>query len=288
MLVESKLHGGDEPLNFASGPASGPPLLLLHGVTRRWQDFVTLIPALSLRWRVHSLDFRGHGKSGRTPGKYLVKDYVRDAVAFLRHHLKEPAVVYGHSLGAMVAAAAAAEAPQLVRAVVMEDPPFDTLGPRIRETPFHAFFSGVRAALAAGERGETAVEALARRLAEVRVPGMTGAESVRLGDVRDPTSLRFSARCLADMDPEVLLPLVEGRWLEGYDRDALLRRIQCPALLVQADVAAGGMLPDADAASAAALLAQGSLVKLPQVGHLIHWLAPEATARLACGFLESV
>jgi pimeloyl-ACP methyl ester carboxylesterase len=48
------------------------------------------------------------------------------------------------------------------------------------------------------------------------------------------------------------------------------------------------MLPDADAASAAALLAQGSLVKLPQVGHLIHWLAPEATARLVCGFLESV
>lgn len=290
MLTESKLNSGDLPLHFASGPPSGPPLVLLHGVTRRWQEFVTLLPALTLRWRVYALDFRGHGRSGRTPGKYHVVDYIRDAVAFLRQQLKEPAVVYGHSLGAMVAAAAAAEAPALVRGVVLEDPPFDTLGSRIGETPFLTFFSGVKGALMAGERS---VDALAARVAEVRVPklspeGTLGPETVRLGDVRDPTSLRFGARCLLDMDPEVLDPLIAGRWLEGYDRDTILRKIECPALLLQADFAAGGMLPDAVAESAASLLRRGSHVKLPQVGHLIHWLAPDATLRLVSGFLESL
>src|SRR5688500_19229143 len=106
-------------LNVATGPASGPPLVLLHGVTREWQDYVSLLPALTLRWQVHALDFRGHGKSGRTPGAYRVADYVADAAALLRD-LDEPAVVYGHSLGAMVVAAVAGAEPKRGRAVVME------------------------------------------------------------------------------------------------------------------------------------------------------------------------
>lgn len=281
---QRRFAGAAGALHVAIGPASGPPLVLLHGVTRRWQDWTPLLASLSMRWQIFALDFRGHGGSARAPGKYLVCHYVEDAVALLEREVMQPAVILGHSLGAMVAAGAASATPALVRAVVMEDPPFDTLGPGIGSTPFHAFFAGVRDVCRQG--GD--VETVAARLAEIRVPRLDGSGAVRLGDVRDATSLRFSARCLADVDPEVLEPLVAGRWLEGYDTSSRLHGVKCPALLLQADYSAGGMLPDADAERALSALVHGSRVRVAGVGHLLHWLATEATQRYVSGFLESL
>lgn len=55
------------------------------------------------RAHIYALDFRGHGNSGRTPGQYLLRDYVVDVKAFLEHQLMEPAIVFGASLGGWVA-----------------------------------------------------------------------------------------------------------------------------------------------------------------------------------------
>jgi pimeloyl-ACP methyl ester carboxylesterase len=284
VFQEQTFDSGELLLHFAAGPASGPPLVLLHGVQRMWQDYVTFAPLLAARWQVQALDFRGHGRSARG-GSYLVTDYVRDAVAFLTCQVPEPAVVYGHSLGAMVAAAAAAAAPKSVRALVLEDPPFETLGRRIRETPFYSLFAGNERLLATPPRS---VEALAREMAELRVTGPDGRDTVRLGDVRDATHLRFGAKCLMRMDPAVLVPLLEGRWLEGYDTERIARGIGCPTLLLAGDYSQGGMLPKSEAARIAGLIRHCDLVHLPGVGHLIHWMQPEAAARLTTGFLESL
>src|SRR5687767_921873 len=113
MTERTVRSGSAGTLNVSTGPATGPPLVLLHGVTRRWQDYAPLLPTLTLRWHVHALDFRGHGKSDRTAeGAYRVADYVADAAALLRD-VGKPSVVYGHSLGAMVAAGVAAAEPGL-------------------------------------------------------------------------------------------------------------------------------------------------------------------------------
>jgi imidazolonepropionase-like amidohydrolase/pimeloyl-ACP methyl ester carboxylesterase len=236
VLVERPFESAELRLNLAAGPASGPPLLFLHGVARCWQDFLPLLSAFALRHRVYCLDFRGHGRSGRAPGRYFVADYVRDAVAALEQ-IGEPAVVYGHSLGAMVACGAAAAAPERVRGVVLEDPPFETLGTRIFETQFHALFAGMRRV---AEGPDRPVAERAAELAEIRLPSGDG--TVRLGDVRDGTQLRFGARCLERMDPAAFDPLLEGRWLEGFEEAELLPRVACPALLLAGDVARGGML----------------------------------------------
>ncbi len=271
-------------LNFASGPRTGPALVFFHGVTRRWQSFLPLIPALATRWHVQALDHRGHGLSSRTAPEYLVRDYVRDAVAFVREQVQGPCVVYGHSLGAMVAATVAAELPSLVFGAVLEDPPFDTMGPRIEQSALLSYFAGVQPFA-----GSTLpVGALARQLAEIPLttPGKAG--SVRLGDTRDPASLRFTARCLKQLDRNVLTPIVAGRWLEGFDWAATVSQVACPALLLQADHTAGGMLTDEDAAEAERLMPDCSRVRLPKIGHLIHWLATESCLRLVNSFLESL
>ena len=283
MFTESFFESGPVRLNFASSPASGPPLLFLHGITRRWQDCLTLAPTLAARWHVHALDFRGHGRSSRTPGAYLLTDYVSDTASFLRGRFRESAVVYGHSLGALVGVALAARAPDAVRALVLEDPPSFPLVPRIRETPFYAMFSGMHPL--AGDRRP--VRATAQDLAEVRIPtGEVG--GVRFGDLRDATSVRFTARGLKDLDPEVFPPLLEGRLLDGCDLKALCPQVTCPTLLLRGDDTVGGMLSRPHAEAMASAMADCTLIHVPGVGHLIHWTAGEATLRFVVGFLETL
>src|SRR5213079_1763791 len=102
MLTERELDTGTVAIHYVEGPKAGPPLLLLHGVTARWQSFVTLLPFLTQCWQVVAADLRGHGRSGRVPGGYGIMEYARDAIGLIRHLGDEPAVVLGHSLGAVI------------------------------------------------------------------------------------------------------------------------------------------------------------------------------------------
>ncbi len=283
MLSERRIDLERVSLASVSGPTSGPPLALLHGVTRRWQSFLPVLPQLTMRWQIKAWDARGHGESGRATG-YRVCDYVEDACGFVLTEFARPGVLYGHSLGAMVALATAAELPELVSAVVLEDPPFDTMGTRIRETALYSFFEGLLP-FAGHSR---AMRAVAEDLAEIRirVPGRD--QSARLGDSRDATSLRFTARCLAQLDPDVFRPILDGSWLVGFDLPVILQRVKCPVLLLQADAACGGMLTDADADLLVANLPDCTRIRFPNSPHLIHWAQTETLLRHVVGFLETL
>src|SRR6266851_3618379 len=74
MLAEQRFHTGIVDLNYGEGEASGPPLVLLHGGSLRWQSFLPLIPDLSQHWHVYAPDLRGHGLSGRVAGSYRLRD----------------------------------------------------------------------------------------------------------------------------------------------------------------------------------------------------------------------
>jgi pimeloyl-ACP methyl ester carboxylesterase len=271
-------------LNLFDSETSGPPIVFLHGVTRRWQDWLGVLPLLALRWRCVAIDARGHGRSDRAPGSYRVADYVPDLVDFVRLGLEEPAVVIGHSLGGNLAAAVAAEAPERVRAVVLEDPPLVMAGPRLAETPFPSTFR-VFIQHAGSDRP---VSEIAAAMAEGRVQVPGRAELVRFGDVRDAVSLRFSASCLKLLDPEVLEWPLKDRWLEVSDVESTLRRIEAPTLLIQADTSVGGILPDFEAREAAAWIRDCLHVKLPLVGHNVHSTMVDAFMRLVVPFLGSL
>jgi pimeloyl-ACP methyl ester carboxylesterase len=219
-------------------------------------------------WHVFALDHRGHGESERAGDGYLVADYCHDAAAFVRATFSEPVTVIGHSLGAMVALSLAAECASNLTRVVLEDPPFHTMGRDIGATPYVAQFTGMREA---ARRGGDMI-AMTDRLAEIRLPSAQG--MVRLGDVRDRASLEFSAECLAAIDPEVLTPLIEARWLDGYDPASLWPRVTCPALLLQGDPAAGGAFRDEDLFAARRAVAKHQHRRFDGVGHQIHRTCP--------------
>ena len=284
MYRPHSMHGPRCSLTLHSAETLGPPLLLLHGVLRAWDDFLCVCPLLETQWSVHGLDLRSHGASGHAGGLYQVRDYVEDAASVVIEHFDEPVVLVGHSLGALVAAAVAAQVPRKVRAVVLEDPPFTQLGTDIQKTSHHALFAGIQGLLPSSG----SIENLAVQLAALEVPLPATGETRPLGDLRDAASLRYSARCLQRMDPAVLEPLVAGRWMEGYDFRGTVKAISCPALLLQGETSLGGMLDDHDAQVATDLMTRETHIKLEGVGHLIHQMRTEDYLRLVLSFLASL
>jgi pimeloyl-ACP methyl ester carboxylesterase len=122
MLKEYRFNTGEVELNYVKGPDSGPPLVLLHGLSLQWQNFLWIMPHLLLRHTVYAVDLRGHGKSGRAPGRYRCPDYAEDIRHFIEGRLGEPAVILGFSTGGVVAACVAARYPRLVSSAILEEP----------------------------------------------------------------------------------------------------------------------------------------------------------------------
>jgi pimeloyl-ACP methyl ester carboxylesterase len=264
-----------------TGSGSGPVLLLLHGVTRCGADWEPLFEALAENWTVIALDQRGHGASPHAD-RYLVTDYVADTGRFVREETAGSVVLFGHSLGAMVAAAVAAELPDRVCGIILEDPPFHTMGNRIAGTAWQAQFIGMKAAAEAGGSAEAITDALA----DIRLP-VSGGGFKRLGELRDRASLAWSAQCLSQLDPGVLTPVIEGRWLDGYDFPSLLAGLRCPTLLLQADPAAGGALTDNDAEIAVNAMSSCQHLRFPSCGHNLHRDRPESVLRAFADFANA-
>lgn len=269
---------GDPRLRVYRRPGTGPTLLLLHGVLRCAADFAPLLPLLDPAWNLVLLDHRGHGASARA-GEYRVSDYCADALRLVDHLGTAGLHVYGHSLGAMVAAHIASE--RNVRTTVLEDPPFSSMGARIHGSSWHALFEGIRTVAHAG--GPEA--ALLAGLKQIPMP-QPGGGSLPLGVLRDEEALRWSAACLTRVDPAVLEPLVQGTWLSGWTWEGILARSRAKVILLQGDPLAGGALSAEDARTAGAQSPGCETLFFAGQGHQLHWGAAAAIARRLQRLLE--
>ena len=112
-----RLPGGRAFELVEQGRRGGTPLLLLHGITDTWRSFEPVLPFLPADWRVVSLSQRGHGGSDPAPS-YRTRDFAADAGAVIAALEMAPAIVVGHSMGAVNALRTAIDFPDRVRGVV--------------------------------------------------------------------------------------------------------------------------------------------------------------------------
>jgi len=285
-LVERTFDTGNVQLNYAEGPANGPPLVLLHGLGRRWQVFLPIIPALSLRWHIFAPDLRGHGKSSHVARGYRGAQYSEDVAYLLRERVSAPAVLFGHSLGGMLAMWVASHYPELVRALILGDNVI--VARRLRNPMYTALFSGLRDLARQGGSVEKIAEGIGR--IALPLPGSDTGESVSIRQLpgNDEAYLLAWARCVQQADPDTYDMTLDGSSIEGWDGEAMLRGISCPTLLLQASRELGGLMSDADVDLATRLLPHHTHVKFRNLGHALFIQQPEPVLRAVTNFLESL
>ena len=102
-----------------------PPVLLLHGLGVGGSVFQAFARRLLPHLAAIAPDLRGHGQSDAPPSGYTPTDYALDLVELIQAQLSPPVPVVGHSLGALVGLKLAERRPDLVRWLVLLDPPLD-------------------------------------------------------------------------------------------------------------------------------------------------------------------
>jgi pimeloyl-ACP methyl ester carboxylesterase len=117
---------------YASAQQQNPTVLCLPGLTRNSRDFAVLAAHLATRYRVLTPDLRGRGRSDHDPHwqNYHPGTYLADIWALLQAQPSGRIAVIGTSLGALLAMAMAAERPETVAGIVLNDagPEIDPAG----------------------------------------------------------------------------------------------------------------------------------------------------------------
>jgi Predicted hydrolases or acyltransferases (alpha/beta hydrolase superfamily) len=271
MLTEQTFDANGVTINYALGPTSGPPLVLLHGITERWQTFLPLIPHLTPKWQVYALDLRGHGQSGRVENSYRIIDYAEDIICFLESQIEQSAAILGHSLGALVAIYTAANQPKQVKALLLVDPPFHLQHTPLKDIPNGPYetFKHIVEIIRTSQSRQAIQRALVKRFPEV-----------------DLESHRARAEVLSQLDPHALVISLENHHLDRIDLDALLLQIECPTLLIQGNPKRGAALFDRDVERALGLLRHGDHRSIPEGGHMLHHSHPEAISTALNDFCD--
>lgn len=271
-------------LHYAEGPPNGPALLLIHGQVVDWTTYRRALPTLSRHFHVFAVDCYGHGRSARVPQRYSNLAMGRDLARFLRE-VVGPAYVSGNSSGGLLAITVTLEAPDLVRGLVLEDPPlFSSVYPRFVSTfgydlprSAHAFLASGADDFASWYVADSALIKLFGKLAP-RMIASAQAQRSRGEPISwwyMPSAMNDLFGCLQFYDPAFGDAFYTGRWHDGFDHADALSRLAVPTVLMHADWKLGadgilqGAMDDAEAARARSLI-PGVDFRRVHAGHAVH------------------
>ena len=109
--IMEKAKGDGVQINLATWPGDAGPVLCVHGITANCRCWDVLAEALTPDYRVIAMDLRGRGQSEKPSAGYSLGHHLRDINCLLDDLQLERAVIMGHSLGAFIGLAFAAQYP---------------------------------------------------------------------------------------------------------------------------------------------------------------------------------
>jgi pimeloyl-ACP methyl ester carboxylesterase len=116
-----RVRAGEVELAYRLWPGKGSAIVALHGLTASHVNFVGIAERLAGRRPLLAFDLRGRGQSDKPASGYGMRQHALDVAAAMRSLGLGRSVVLGHSMGAYIGAALAAEFPDLVAGLVMLD-----------------------------------------------------------------------------------------------------------------------------------------------------------------------
>jgi len=255
----------------------GPLVVLAHGMGDSRAAYRFLVPELAAAgYRVANVDLRGCGESSAVWPSYSRTDIAGDLLAVVRH-LGGPAVLVGHSIAGGAVTVAAAQAPELVTAVVELTPFTRKQAVSLSDLRSPRFRRGMRHLLGAGLLGSTRQW---HKYLDVAYPG--------------PKPADWAERS-AQLDAELAQPgrmkaLQRMGTTPATDAGAVLGDVRCPVLVVQGTLDPDWASPQAEGEAILAELPAGlgRLAMVEGAGHYPHAQYPAEVLAVLLPFLASV
>ncbi len=256
---------------------AGPLVVLAHGMGDSRAAYRFLAPRLaSAGYRVATLDLRGCGESSAVWPSYSRTDIAGDLLALVRH-LGGPAVLVGHSISGGAVTVAAAQAPELVTALVELTPFTRKQAVSLKDLRSPAFRRGMLHLVAMGLLGSARQW---RKYLEVAYPGPRPADWTQQLD-RIDAALREPGRMKA---------VQKMGTTPATDAGAALGDVRCPVLVVQGTLDPDWASPQAEGEAILAELPDGlgRLAMVEGAGHYPHVQFPDQVLAAVLPFLASV
>jgi pimeloyl-ACP methyl ester carboxylesterase len=254
---------------------AGPLVVLAHGMGNDRAAYRFLVPQLvAAGYRVANLDVRGCGESSTTFASYARTDIAGDLVALVRH-LGGPAVLVGHSISGGAVTIAAAQAPELVSAVVELAPFTRDQAFRVADLRSRTYRRGMWRLARAGLFGSTKAW---RSYLELAFPGQRPADW-------DADLARLDEQLGAGGRIKTLQAM--GKSAPG-DAGAKLGDVRCPVLVVEGSLDPDWVDPQGEGEAIVAALPDGlgRVAVVEGAGHYPHTQFPDETAALLVAFLR--
>ena len=239
-------------LNYVEGSENGYTFLILPAYDNRWQSYSSIIPKLSSNTHLFGLDARGRGRSDRTPGDYNLYFSLDDTARFIEEIVRKPCHIFGHSSGGWTGLWLALEYPHLVQSLIVGDSSLD-----------------VKSLIKIGKSEE-------ERESNRRLMGWAGKPYEELVSIfserykdKPMDFIEMRALTFSQVDPNIYLDWADGRldlYFEGYEQEEVIRGIQCPTLVLQAEK---GMISWEEALWARSV---NNDIRVKQMTGMDHWL----------------
>jgi N-formylmaleamate deformylase len=244
---------------YRTGNGDKPPLVLCHGGSDNGLCWTPVARALEGQYDIIMIDARNHGLSETPQGPSGPQDQSEDLAGLIHALGLERPAVTGHSMGGGAAIQLAANHPDLVGRVILEDSgPVDFDPSRFTPETRARMFDWMR-----GLKGKTREEVMAMG----RQQSPTWSEE-ELGPWAE-SKLQVNVDAMSRYTP------VSEPWRETF------ARVQCPVLIIRADNHRGSMVTPELAEEAARLNPNVSSVHVPGAGHNIR-------RENYAGFMEAV
>ena len=277
------------------GDRRNPPLVLIHGIRDVSWSLIPVAAVFSDNYFVVIPDLRGHGDSEK-PGNYAIHQFIFDLENLLRQLNLGPVNLFGHSLGGHIVIRTAALYPELVqRLIVVEGlgPP-ERPGEASQQSDFRHYADRLHRSMRLHRRlrplpsAEFAAERILANNPRISPEFARWLVEHSTEWVEGELHWKFDAR-------------VEQLWLSNENPDSreYYRQVQCPTLVVNADLAHeywtrqisipgwSGRYSDAELKRKVSSFPNAELVHMKHAGHMTHYDAPMDLAREMQSFFDS-
>jgi 3-oxoadipate enol-lactonase len=252
------------------GPDMGPtglPIVLLHAFPLNKKMWEPQIQALADRFRVITLDLRGHGESEAPLWRYTMEQFAADVNGLLDHLSIRQAVLAGLSMGGYILFAFYRQYADRVKALVLADTRAGA------DTP-------------EGKAGRYSMAQAAYK------EGVKTVEDAMLPRLLSPAALQEQPALVEEVRAIIRMTPVSGivgdliAMSDRPDSIPLLPEIRCPTLVIVGDQ--DQATPPAEAKLMAERIPGARLEIIPGAGHLANLEQPEAFNKALSAFLATL